>query len=125
MDEARDARELLPLTPLSLSILVSLLDGERHGYAIIKELERQTGGRLVPGAGSLYAALQRMLDEGLIEESEGGADATADARRRYYALTPFGREVARQEMLRLAELLRLASEKQLVPELLLVTRPAG
>jgi DNA-binding PadR family transcriptional regulator len=117
MARDRDPDALLPLTPLSIGVLLALLDGERHGYALLKELERQSGGRLAPGAGTLYAALQRMQDEGLIEEAApppGGGD---DARRRYYALTRFGREVARAETLRMAGLVRIASAKRLVPAL--------
>jgi DNA-binding PadR family transcriptional regulator len=116
-----DPETLLPLTPLSIGVLLALLDGERHGYAILKELERQSGGRLVPGAGTLYAALQRMADEELIEEIPPPRGDGEDARRRYYALTRFGREVARAEMQRMAGLVRLAGEKRLLPGLRLVT----
>ena len=62
---------LLPLTPLSTAILLGLAEGARHGYAIMKEVERQTDGRLTPGAGSLYAALQRLQDDGLIAVRAG------------------------------------------------------
>ncbi len=61
-----DIERFLPLTPLSLTMLLGLADGARHGYAIMREVERQTEGRLSPGAGSLYAALQRLQDHGLI-----------------------------------------------------------
>jgi DNA-binding PadR family transcriptional regulator len=114
-----DPQRFLPLTPLSTSILLALSDGERHGYGIIKEIERQSGGRQAPAAGSLYAALQRMVEQDLLKETTGPAQAD-DPRRRYYALTRLGREVARAEMLRMADLVVLAAEKKLVPEL----RPA-
>src|SRR5262245_52324208 len=91
---------LLPLTPLSVAILLALVDEARHGYAIIKTLERETEGRIVPGAGTLYAALQRMVDDGLIVEMSGSGGEDDDQRRRYYELTPFGRDVARAELLR-------------------------
>lgn len=119
MSKRTDPQRFLPLTPLSASILLAVSDRELHGYGIIKELERQSGGRRTPGAGSLYAALQRMVEQGLLEETAGPPQAD-DPRRRYYALTGLGRDVARAEMLRMADLVSLAAEKRLVPEL----RPA-
>ena len=111
------AHDFLPLSPLSAGILLAIAGGAQHGYAIIKEIERQSGGRQVPGAGSLYAALRRMTEEGLLGEREAGGEAGSDARRQYYSLTDLGREVARLEMLRLAELVATAAERDLVPEL--------
>src|SRR5262245_2649237 len=116
MSPSRPAYEFLPLTPLSAGILLAVAGGARHGYAIIKEIERQSDGRQVPGAGSLYAALRRMTDDGMLEESEETEEGV-DTRRQYYSLTPLGREVARLEMLRLADLLTSAAERDLVPEL--------
>jgi DNA-binding PadR family transcriptional regulator len=113
---SRQPEDLLPLTPLSIAILLAVADGPRHGYAIVKELERETEGRVVPGAGTLYAALQRMVDEGVIEETEG-SDPNDDQRRRYYALTAFGRDVTRAELRRLERLIELAGAKRLVPAL--------
>lgn len=107
-----DAESFLPLTPLSLAVLLALADADRHGYAILKEIERESEGRIRPGTGTLYAALQRMLDEGLIEESFGMAEE-GDARRRYYAITVLGRQVARAEVGRLARLVDLAVGKRL------------
>ncbi len=106
------AESFLPLTPLSLAVLLALADAERHGYAILKEIERESEGRIRPGTGTLYAALQRMVDEGLIEES-GGVSEEVDARRRYYGITALGRQVARAEVRRLARLLDLAAGKRL------------
>ena len=118
MRARRDPTELLPLTPLSLAVLLALADGARHGYAILKELE-QGEPRVVTGAGTLYAALERMLGEGLVAESEGTADddGSGGPRRRYFALTPFGRDVARAELLRMAQLIAVGRAKRLVPEL--------
>ena len=113
---AASPEEMLPLTPLSMAVLLTLADGELHGYGIIKEVERQTGGWLRPGAGSLYAALQRMVDDGLIEETAAPATAV-DARRRYFGITPFGVEVARAEAMRLAEVVRTAGQKKLLSNL--------
>ena len=115
---------LLPLTPLSTAILLGLAEGARHGYAIMKEVERQTDGRLSPGAGSLYAALQRLLDDGLIATAPAGAAGEpASARRRYYVLEDRGRAVARAELLRMARVIQLGHDRRLVPELRLAIGP--
>ena len=110
----RDPRDHLPLTPLTLAVLVAVADGPLHGYAVLKALEARPGPRLGGGAGSLYAALQRMADEGLLVERE---DAGDDARRRRaFGLTPFGREVARAEMGRLQGELSAGRAHDLLPE---------
>jgi DNA-binding PadR family transcriptional regulator len=113
-DEAR-AQSLLPLTPLSLAVLLALAGEARHGYALFKEIERQSDGRVQPGTGTLYAALQRMIEEGVIEEAK--RPRGEDARRRYYALTPLGREVARAELRRLARVVESGVALDLIPEL--------
>lgn len=106
--------ESLPLTPLSHAVLLALADEDRHGYGIIKEVERQTDGALKPGTGTLYAALRRMQEEGLIEDSPREAGPDEDQRRRYYRITGTGRAVARAETLRLARLVAVARDKELV-----------
>ena len=122
---ADDIERFLPLTPLSLAVLLGLADGARHGYAIMKEVERQTDGRISPGAGSLYAALQRLLDDGLIATAPAGADGEpANARRRYYVLEDRGRAVARAELLRMAHVIQLGYDRRLVPELRLAIGPS-
>lgn len=103
-----------PPTPLSLGILIALADRDRHGYAILKEIERQSEGRVSPGTGTLYAALQRLVEEGLIAEAPEAAEPDEDARRRYYTLTVDGRDVAREESRRLARLVEIAGEKDLL-----------
>lgn len=103
-----------PLTPLSFHILLALTDGARHGYGVIKEMGERTGGMVNPSTGSLYLALQRMEQEGLIEESPNPPDPDDDARRRYYRLTPAGRSAAALESRRLADLLGVAVEKKLL-----------
>lgn len=121
---ADEIDRFLPLTPLSLAILLGLAEGARHGYAIMREVERQTDGRLTPGAGSLYAALQRLQDDGLIAEAPAGADGEpGGARRRYYVLEARGRAVARAELLRMARVLQLGHDRRLVPELRLAIGP--
>lgn len=104
----------LPLTPLSMAILLALADEERHGYALMQEIEVQTKGALRPGTGSLYAGLQRLMADGLIRESEGRPDA--DRRRRYYAITDEGRAVARAEAQRMLRVLHVAAKKDLAPD---------
>jgi len=108
----RDAAELLPLSPLLLQILLALIDGERHGYAIRREIRERTSGMLDPGAGSLYGAIEKLLSQGAIEESDERPDPRLDdERRRYYRLTEFGRRVAVSEVERLRELVRFAHTK--------------
>src|SRR5947209_7383799 len=88
----------LPLTPAVFHILVTLADGEAHGYAIMQEVNRRSGGIVRLGPGTLYGAISRLLAEGLIEESEARPDPeTDDTRRRYYRLTKRGSEVLASE----------------------------
>lgn len=115
MKSKRNPEDFLPLSPLSIGILLAVADEPRHGYGIVKELERETDGRISPGAGTLYAALQRMEDDGFIEESVAKRD-NVDERRRYYALTAFGRTVARAELGRLSQVLQLGWSKRLVSD---------
>ena len=93
----------LPLTPVVFEIALSLAAGERHGYEIMQDVERRTDGRIVLHPGTLYRALGRLLEQGLIEElDERPAAGRDDERRRYYRLSPLGRAVARAEVERLA-----------------------
>jgi len=100
------------LTPLSAAILFALADGASHGYAIIKEIEALTDGEMRPHTGSMYLALHRLLEDGLIVESQVKGE---DTRRRYYKLSDEGREAARAEARRLAQLVKVASAKRLIP----------
>ncbi len=98
-------------------ILMSLAEEERHGYAIIKDIEASTDGELRLSPGTLYRSIQRMLEEGLIVESNRRpAKALDDERRRYYRITPAGVAAARAELRRLAQLVRLGRERGLKPE---------
>jgi DNA-binding PadR family transcriptional regulator len=106
--------DFLPLTPLSLAILLALADQDRHGYAILKEIETANDARVRPGTGTLYAALQRMTDEALITYSTTLPAEGDDSRRLYYAITELGRAVAGAELERLARLVELGVEKRLV-----------
>jgi DNA-binding PadR family transcriptional regulator len=112
----RDPNELLPLTPAMLHVLLALADGEKHGYAIIKEVGRRTGGEVSLGAGTLYAIIKRLLGDGLIAESDERPDpALDDERRRYYRLAPFGREVTVAEVRRLEGIVAHARTLRLMP----------
>lgn len=98
----RPADEHLPLTPVAFEILLALAAGALHGYAILRNVETRTEGRMALHAGTLYRALARLTDDGLLRESEeADDDGPADARRRYYRLTPLGRRVALAEAARL------------------------
>jgi DNA-binding PadR family transcriptional regulator len=100
---------LLPLQSATFHILLALADADRHGYAIIQEVASRTAGEVRLSAGTLYRSIQRMLEQGLIEELRvRPAPELDDERRRYYRITAFGKAVARAETQRLAELLRLA-----------------
>lgn len=101
-----------PLTPLSLHILLSLVEGASHGYGILKDIEARTGGQEVPSTGALYLALQRLEREGHIAPAARPPEDT-DARRRYWALTPAGRSAARAEVDRLESLLRAPAVRAL------------
>jgi len=103
----------LPLTHVEYHLLLSLATCHRHGYGIIKEVEDRTEGRLVLEAGTLYGAIKRMREDELIEEAEGPPDT--DARRRYYALTPFGRRILEAESQRLAEMVAMARDARVLP----------
>lgn len=116
MTPPRDPERLLPLTHLSFHVLLALADADLHGYGLIKDVRSRSAGHLNPGTGTLYTALQRMLDEGLIAEAQQRPDsADDDQRRRYYTLTEFGRRVAEAEASRLDALVAAARQKQLVP----------
>jgi DNA-binding PadR family transcriptional regulator len=107
----------LPLPPPVFHMLLALLQGERHGYALKREVLRRTNGRLNLGAGALYGSIARMVERGLIEESETRPDLHLDdERRRYYRITPLGRRVAQAEASRMRDLVRLAEECLGLPE---------
>ena len=110
-----DVQNLLPLTPAVFHILLALADGEKHGYGIMQEVATITKGVIHMGPGTLYGTIKRMLEAGLIEESDERPDpALDDERRRYYRLTAFGERVAREETARLAMLLNVAQTKRLM-----------
>lgn len=101
MNEPLDPNDLLPLRPIAFDVLLSLLDGEAHGYAIMRSVDDRTTGANSLHAGTLYRALSRLVDTGLIQEVERADDGTSDERRRYYGVTSLGRRVAAAEARRL------------------------
>ena len=110
-----DVDALLPLPPATFHILVALAKEDRHGYAVILDVEQRTGGELRLSAGTLYRSIQRMLEQGLIRETrDRPAPELDDERRRYYRITPFGEAVARAEAQRMSSPVRMASAQGLV-----------
>ena len=103
-----------PLTPAVVHVLLALAGGERHGYAILKDVERQSNQRLRFGPGTIYGTLQRLMEAGWVEESNGPA-STVDERRRYYRLTRGGREALAAEIDRLEALVRVARGHRITP----------
>ncbi len=116
-DRSDEIAALLPLPPATFHILIALADQDRHGYAIIKEVEGRTGGEVRIGAGTLYRSIQRLLEQGLIAETRNRPlPELDDARRRYYRLTAFGSSVARAEARRLERMVEMARARGLAPE---------
>jgi len=111
------ANDLTPLSPAVFHILLSLGGGERHGYALRREIAQRTGGKLNLGPGVLYGSIHKMLEWELIEESDERPDPHLDdERRRYYRITPYGRKVAQAEAARMRELAQLAAARFGVPK---------
>jgi DNA-binding PadR family transcriptional regulator len=111
----------VPVTPAMFNVLLALVDGEKHGYAILKEVDEQTQGEVRLSTGTLYGIIKRLLAEGLIAESRTRPVAEMDdSRRRYYRVTEAGREVAAAEAVRMEKLIARAKAKRLIK----VFRPA-
>ena len=113
MPRDSDVKDHLPLSPLWFQVLIALLDGEQHGYGIIKEIEARQGqpGRLATGP--IYLALQRMQERGFVRPA-GTERTDAGPQRRLYRLTPLGRRVAAAEAERVAAVLSAAMDRDLV-----------
>jgi DNA-binding PadR family transcriptional regulator len=111
-----DPQTFLPLPTAVFHILVGLADRDRHGYSIMQDVAARTDGKVRLSAGTLYSAIRRMLEQGLIEELRDSPDpASDDERRRYYRLTHLGREVAVAEARRLNDMLTQARATGLIP----------
>ena len=113
--DSRPAESFLPLPAATFQILLALVDEERHGYAIMKEVADRSDGAVRLGPGTLYGTLKRLLEAGLVEEGGERADPELeDERRRYYRITKLGTAVARAEAQRLESLVRSARRKKLI-----------
>lgn len=114
-DREKPIDRFLPLRPVEFEILLSLAEGERHGYGIIKDAEERGISR-TPDVGTLYRALRRMTDDGLISAADRKSISEADdERRQHYSITPLGRKIARAQALQFAALARAAVAGGLVP----------
>ena len=112
MEKSPSPQNLLPLTAPVFHILLALADEERHGYGIMQDVARQTDDALQLGPGTLYGCLKRMLAARLVEESDERPDPELDdQRRRYYRMTPFGRQVVQAEAKRLSDAVMAAQSK--------------
>lgn len=100
------SRSAKPLPAASLHIVLALLDGELHGYALMRRVAELSDGAVKMGPGTMYGTLNRLVDDGMIVETTDRGDRTESERRRYYELTPTGRTVAVAEVDRLQTLLR-------------------
>ena len=110
-----DIQSLLPLTPTVFHMLLALADGERHGYGIMRAVEEETQGQMQIRTGSLYGSIRRMMESGLIEETNERPDAELDdERRRYYGLTDFGRRVLTAEAARIARAMAVIQGKHIL-----------
>jgi DNA-binding PadR family transcriptional regulator len=108
-----------PLTPAVFHILLALSSGERHGYGIMKQVEADTQGKVNMGNGTLYGSLKRMLDAGLVEESDKRVDPEMDDERRiYYQITGVGVKALEAELERYKRIVTLAQERKLLPKTL-------
>lgn len=106
-----------PLSPLTMAILLALAKEDQHGYALMQEVEAQTGGVLRPGTGSLYAALERLLEEELIVDAPARPGGSDDGRRKYFRITSAGRAAARAEAWRMAGVLEIARKRNVIGEM--------
>lgn len=114
MTDRDDVDAFLPLPASVMHIVVALADGEKHGYAIMRDVNELSGGTVRMGSGTLYGSIKRMLDQGLIEEADERPDpALDDQRRRYYGLTELGQRVGAAEHRRLSALVDAARLRQL------------
>lgn len=110
-----DVESFGPLTPAMFHVLLALAGDDLHGYAILKEVELRTGGKVRLSTGTLYGIIKRLLNDGLIVELRSRpTEAQDDERRRYYRLTPQGRQVATAEAERMDEILSVARSRNLL-----------
>jgi DNA-binding PadR family transcriptional regulator len=126
MSDPKDGDARSPLSAQVFQILLSLLDGEMHGYALIQDIRRRTDGEVVLTASTLYAAVKRLLGSEWIEEVElESPPPDHDERRRYYRITARGRGAARTEAQRLERLTAMARDKRLLGAMRTPPHPKG
>lgn len=110
MSSAQDTQTQLPLAPHLFQILLSLLERDLHGYAILKDISDRTGGEMTLGTSTLYSALQRLVRDGMLEETMGGESQKAQGPpRKLFRITDSGRSLAREEGLRIQRLNRVVA----------------
>ena len=110
-----DSQRFLPLTPTVFHMLLALADDEKHGYGIMRAVEKETQGQMQIRTGSLYGSIRRMIEAGLIEETNERPDPELDdERRRYYGLTDFGRRVLTVEAARIAQAMAVIQGKHIL-----------
>ena len=115
MGKKKVIESYLPLTPAMFHVLLSLADGEKHGYVISKEIARRTNNEVRLSAGTLYGIIKRLLEDGFIEESDERPDFSLDdERRRYYRMTKQGMAMAEAEAERLERVLAMARAKHVL-----------
>jgi DNA-binding PadR family transcriptional regulator len=108
---------LTPLTPAVFYILLALATGEKHGYEIMKQVKKDSGGKVKMGSGTLYGSIKRMLADELIEETDDKATPTTDdERRRYYKLTALGRHALDIEVQRYVDAVSIARRRSIIPD---------
>ena len=106
-----------PLTPAVFHILLALSSGERHGYGIMKQVETDSQGKVSMGPGTLYGSLKRMLDAGLVQESDKRVDPEMDDERRiYYQITGMGAQALAAELERYKRIVTVAQQRKLLPK---------
>jgi len=121
---SNDPEKMLPLTPAVFHVLLALVGGERHGYAIMQEVAESTEGRIKMGPGTLYGTIKRLLEAQLIEESDERPDPELDdERRRYYRLTGMGERVVQAEARRYADIVAVARGKKLIGGTAMIVAP--
>ncbi len=112
--DPNDIDSYLPLPASAMHIIVALAAGERHGYAIMRDIDELSAGSVTMGPGTLYGSLKRMIGQGLVEETDERPDPVLDdERRRYYRLTALGQRVGAAEQARLTGLLDAAQRREL------------
>lgn len=111
------AKHAAPLTPAVLHILLALSTQERHGYGIMKQVQAESKGKVKMGPGTLYGSLNRMIEAGLVRESDKKIDPEMDDERRvYYRITAVGQRALRAELDRYREVMAVAAQKRLPAE---------